>query len=336
MSAARLAYLRYGLPGRPVDDAALASELFCDQATVEGHSRGRLRFIAPNGQGPADLAADVAREVLGAAGLEAVDIDLIIFSTNTPDIFFPGSACLLQRHLDAATVGCLDLRSQCTGFLTALDVARRFIEAGNAERILLACGDLPSRQNRLDGGTLELTSAMSDGVAVALVERGDGPGQVLSCLVGSDGARHKDYWCEFPSSRHLDTTGIARGKRITHEAFEQGRHFPVADLAAMRQTAVAELPGIFNRVLEASGLAEVDATLFVHLDPATEAAVTEGLGDSGGRSLSSDLLYTGGTSLPLGLARAKERGELAAGDNLALLAAGAGAGWGAAVVRVPE
>ena len=336
MFVARLAHLRYGLPGEPVDDAVLAQELDCDRADVEKHSRCRLRFIAPDGEGPADLAAVVAREVLDSAGLATDDLDLISFSTNSPDLFFPGSACLLQKHLDAATVGCLDLRSQCTGFLTALDVARRFIEAGGARRILLASGDFPSRQNRLDGGTLELTSAMSDGVAVALVERGEGAGQVLSCLLASDGARHKDYWCEFPSSRHLTTTGIARGQRITHEAFEQGRHFPVADLAAMQATALAGLPGIFAEALEASGLESVDATLVAHLDPGTETAVAGRLGDCAGRGLASDLLYTGGTSLPLGLARAKERGEVEAGQNLAVLTAGAGAGWGAAIVRVPE
>ena len=39
--------------------------------------------------GPADLAAVVAREVLDSAGLATDDLGLIIFSTNSPDIFFP-------------------------------------------------------------------------------------------------------------------------------------------------------------------------------------------------------------------------------------------------------
>lgn len=335
-SAVRLAYLRYGLPGEPVADSALAQELGCDADKVGRHSGGRLRFIAPQGLGPADLAAVTAREVFAAAGLEATDVDLIIFATNTPDIFFPGSACILQQHLAAATVGCLDLRSQCTGFLTALDVARRFVATGSAERVLLAVGDLPSRQNRLDGQGVGLTSAMSDGVAVCLVERGEGPGEVLSCLLASDGARHREYWCEFPSSRHLASTGIARGQRITQEAFRAGKHFPVTDPAAMHETAVSELPAIFDRALESSRLSEVDATLVTHLDPGAESAVVGLLGARAGRSISSDLLYSGGTSLALVLARAKERGDLETGQSVALLAAGSGAGWGAAIMRVPE
>ena len=62
----------------------------------------------------------------------------------TPDVTFPGSGCYLQHKLGCATVGSLDLRAQCAGFLFAIDVANQFLAAGAYRRVLVAAGDVHS------------------------------------------------------------------------------------------------------------------------------------------------------------------------------------------------
>jgi len=325
--------LTHELPAERITDSQLAALLELDEAEVALHSRGRERYSAPDGQGPADLAAEAAKRVLARAGIGAGDLDFIIFSTNTPDLTFPGSACLLQHQLGAATVGCLDVRAQCAGFLASFAIASRFVLSGTYRRVLLASGDLPTHINRYDGTDPQLACLTGDAAAVALVEAGSGEGEVLACLAEVDGSRHREFWCEFPASRHRVGDGVVRGERVTREAFDEGRFYPQADLEALAATAADKAPEIFERALKEAGVDRVDALIIAHLDPATEEILARSLADRTARVLEDDSVYTLGTSLPLRLSRLLESGQIVSGETVGLVTAGAGASWGAAVIR---
>lgn len=333
MNSVRIVSLAGGVPASLLDDRELSLSLGMDAAHVASVSRGMKRASAADGQGPADLAAAVAAKALESAGVGADDLDMLVFATTTPDITFPGSACLLQAKLGIHGQACLDVRSQCTGFLTALDVAARFLATGAYRRILVAAADVPTHVNRYDGISPELAILTGDGAAVAIVEAGTGRGELLSIFARIDGRRHRELWCEFPASRHLGRNGAARGERVTHQAFEAGALFPRADFPALRATALEEVPKAVDSVLRAAGLARVDALVLAHVDPLIEDALSEKLGAYCGRVLRRRTAYGFGSTLPLALANASEAGELAFGETVALATAGSGASWGAAVLR---
>ena len=332
MNPVRIATLRYDLPGPAVTDGELAGELGCSAADVHSYSGGGLRHSAPDGEGPSHLAQRAAVAALESRGLGVDDLDFIIFSTNTADLFFPGSACCLQALLEAPTVGCLDIRSQCTGFIVGLDLASRFVATGTYGRVGLAVAEVPSHHNRMDGQELALAAGMSDAGAVMLVEAGEGSGQVLSAVSAVDGSRHQEYWCEAPASRHLKDTGIKRGHRWTIEMIEAGRIYPKADLPALRETAVREAPAILAEALSRAGLEKVDAAIVAHVDTEARVSLAEIASAKAGRVIDNDLLYSMGASLPIAFERARTSGALAAGETVALLTSGSGASWGAAVV----
>jgi 3-oxoacyl-[acyl-carrier-protein] synthase III len=171
---ARLASLAHELAGSPVDDETLAGDLQTAAQRVSELSKGRLRTFAPDGVGPADLAVPPARSAIAAAGLELHDLDFIIFATNTADYTFPGSACLLQGLLGAPVVGCLDVRAVCSGFVVALDLARRYVASGTFRNVLVAAAEVPSHQNRFDGRMIELTCLTGDAASAAVVTAGAG------------------------------------------------------------------------------------------------------------------------------------------------------------------
>jgi 3-oxoacyl-[acyl-carrier-protein] synthase-3 len=273
MRPVRIATLRYDLPGAPVADAALGAETGMSLSDIQSWSRGRLRHEAPDGEGPADMAARAAAAALESRGIDASGIDLLLFATNTPDYWFPGSACFLQSLLGAPGIACLDVRSQCTGFVIGLDVARRFVATGAYDRVLLAAGEVPSHHNRRDDGAPALTCAMSDAAAVALVEEGEGEGAILAAACATDGRRHQSYWCEAPAGRNVENTGFSRGQRLTSEMIASGAIYPRADLAALREIALAEVPGILRRALDEAQLSEADAAIVAHVDPSTELAI---------------------------------------------------------------
>lgn len=322
------------LPRDVVSDSALAAETGMEIGVVSRWSNGRGRYESPDGEGPAALAARAAARILAARSLAPSDIDFIVFATNTPDMFFPGSGCLLQSALGCRPIGGLDIRSQCTGFLAGLDAGWRFVATGMYDRVLVAAADTPSHFNARDGRTPHLTCAMGDAAAVVLLEAGSGAGEVRTALVRTDGSRHKDYWCEYPASRFREGTTFPERNRLPLSKVTEGLHFPSADLDRLRDLALERIPEVFSAALAKSGAA-VDATLVAHLDVRVEQELPARLGPAAGRIVTSDLVYAGGSSLPLLLARARADGRVHSGETIAMVTSGSGASWGCGVVRVP-
>jgi 3-oxoacyl-[acyl-carrier-protein] synthase-3 len=334
VTSARIAALRYQTASDVVADETLDRVLGLERGTAAGYAKGRQRYFAPDGIGPTDLAVDPATRALSSARIVVSDLELILFATNTPDLVFPGASCFLQRRLDCATVPCMDIRAQCLGFLVALDLATRFVATETYRRILVACGEVPSHQNRFDGTDPALSCLTADAAAVAVVEEGKGPGQVLAVRVRGDGRAHRDFWCEYPSSRHRERTGVARGQRLTRWMVDEGKIFPVFDASRIRATALQEVPPLFYEALDAAGTNSADATIIAHVDPDTEVELGQRLGARAGRIYRSDVLYAYSASLPIALARATESGRIRPGERVAMVASGSGASWGAAVVSV--
>ncbi|MEM8599871.1 MAG: ketoacyl-ACP synthase III, partial [Bacteroidota bacterium] len=86
------------------------------------------RYAAPD-QAPSDLAVAAARQALDRAGVAPEDLDLIVVSTDTPDYLSPATASVVQHKLGATNAGTFDLNTACAGFVTALDVASKYVAA---------------------------------------------------------------------------------------------------------------------------------------------------------------------------------------------------------------
>jgi 3-oxoacyl-[acyl-carrier-protein] synthase-3 len=77
------------------------------------------------------LKAEIAIE---RSGVAKEDIDFVVFATLSPDYYFPGPGVLVQRDLGLRTVGALDVRNQCSGFVYA-SVADQYIKTGMYKNI---------------------------------------------------------------------------------------------------------------------------------------------------------------------------------------------------------
>ena len=84
----------------------------------------RRRIAAPE-ESTLTLAGNAAGIAIKDAGLTPDDIDEIIVATDTPEMYTPDTAALLQDLLGCRNVPTYDLGgSGCAGFVQALDVAR--------------------------------------------------------------------------------------------------------------------------------------------------------------------------------------------------------------------
>jgi 3-oxoacyl-[acyl-carrier-protein] synthase-3 len=142
------------------------------------------RHIAAERETTVDLAEIASRRAIEAAGIEAQDIDLIIFATSTPDKIFPSSACILQARLDIHGSPAFDIQAVCTGFVYALAIAEKFIKTGSSRKALVVGAEVFSRiLNWKDRTTCVL---FGDGAGAVILEASEETG-ILSTHIHADG-----------------------------------------------------------------------------------------------------------------------------------------------------
>jgi len=92
------------------------------------------------GESTADLCVSAAERALSAAGILANELNLIIVATDTPEYISPATAAVVQDRMGAKNAGTFDLNSACAGFVTALDVAAKYIIADSQYKHILVIG----------------------------------------------------------------------------------------------------------------------------------------------------------------------------------------------------
>lgn len=295
---------------------------------VEHH--GALRPIAIEPIGPSTLAARATEAALARAGWSAADIDFIVFATTTPDVTFPGAGVFLQHQLGCGTIGVLDVRAQCAGFLYGLAIADPFLRSGAYERILLAGGEVHSAG--LDPSDAGATTArlFGDGAGVALLERAE-RSALLGIDIHADGRHHREFWCEHPASRQFPT-------RITEDDIRAGKHFPKLDLEALRAAGPSAIARSVHAAVAQADIRLVDIDHFIvsHVLPEVAEQALADLGVEAPRATipARRFGHIMAGALPIALSEHIDAGTLAPGARVCLATAGAGFAWGAAVIQL--
>ncbi len=103
------------------------------------------------------------------AGVTADEIDLILLATASPEMFFPATACLVQKKLGARRATCMDISAACSGFLYAMEMARHMIAAGVVNvALVIGAEKLSAMVDWTDRNTCVL---FGDGAGAAVLAR---------------------------------------------------------------------------------------------------------------------------------------------------------------------
>jgi 3-oxoacyl-[acyl-carrier-protein] synthase-3 len=310
------------LPARRVSNTELAETVDTSDEWIVERTGIRFRHIAGPDETTATLAADACRAALGAAGLSAQDIDLIVLATATPDQTFPASATKVQAMLAINDCVAFDVAAVCSGFLYALQVADSMLRSGAARRALVIGAETFSRI--LDWEDRATCVLFGDGAGAVVVEAQEHSGQdgrgILAMRLHADG-RHNDLLYVDGGPSTTGTVGKVRMKG--REVF---RHAVVNLAAVMSETlAVAGLSAddVDWVVPHQANARILDATARkLHLAPEKVVVTVD------------QHANTSAASVPLALDTAVRDGRIKQGDLIVLEAMGGGFTWGAAVVRV--
>lgn len=287
------------------------------------------RRIAAADEATSDLASEAARRAMEAAGVAAEEIQLIIVATVTPDMFFPSTACFVQKKIGAANAVCFDVSAACSGFLYALQVARHFINTGNrTTALVIGAEKLSSLVNWKDRNTCVLFGDGAGAVVIRRAEEGtDAPGRVLSTVMGSDG--NLADLLKVPGGASfcpITPENVATRPNTIHmEGRETFKHAVTRMLEASQQA------------LEIAGLTAEDVALVIphQANARIIGAIAERLGLPDDRVFMNLDKYgnTSAATIPVALDEANKAGRLKKGDVVLLVAFGGGFTWASSVVR---
>jgi len=133
------------LPSNVVTNHELAERMDTNHDwIVERTGIHERRYAVPGVDTTASMGTEAAKRALDAAGLTPQDVDLILFATLSPDYYFPGPGVQLQHNLGCRTIGAIDIRNQCSGFVYALSIADQYLRNGAANHVLVVGSELHS------------------------------------------------------------------------------------------------------------------------------------------------------------------------------------------------
>lgn len=287
----------------------------------------RERRILEPGLGNSYMAIRAARDCLERAGVEAAEVDAIIVGTVTPDMFFPSTACLVQKGIGASKAWGFDLSAGCSAFVFSLTTAAQLVESGRYQKVLAIGSDVMS--SILDYEDRNTCVLFGDGAGAVLVEACPEPGfGILDFIQRIDGTGEEYLHMKAGGSRKPPS--IETVQRKEHYVYQEGRQ--------VFKYAVTEMAEVSARILERNGLTGDDVKLFIphqaNLRIIDACAKRMGLNPEKVVINIDRYANTTAGTIPLCLYDALvERKQLEKGDILIISAFGAGFAWGSILVR---
>ncbi len=288
------------------------------------------RHVEP-GIGSSDLAVEAARMAMADAGAGPADIDFVVAATLSPDHYFPGIGVIVQAKLGLGTVGALDVRDQCCGFLYGLSVADQFIRAGTYKKILLVAAEVQSSNLDYSDDGRDMAVLFGDGAGAVVLEpdTGDSGRGVLSTHLYSDGRFVSDLWMEKPSSRDNPT--------FQESYFAAKKFFPHMEGKNVFKNACQRMPEAVMAALRQNGLGVDDVDIFIphQANDRISQMVARALKIPESKVLRNIERYgnTTSASIPIALSEAVRSGTVRSGQFIVLTAFGSGYTWASAALR---
>ena len=276
------------------------------------------RHICAADESTADLAVAASLKALAVAGITPEQLDLIILATDTPEQLSPATSVVVQHRIGATNAGTFDVNSACSGFVTALDTASKFIIADPDYRYVLVIGAY-AMSKYLDWSDKKTATIFADGAGAVVVQAShEGPGFLASKLV-ADGA-FSEYMGIYAGGTRLP---------VNEEILQEGRWNKLRFAKRYPpEVNIEGWPRIIREVLAKANLELNDIGLFlftqVNVSTIKEVMRTLDLPLERTHTIMQKWGYTGSACIPMVLDDAVREGKVKRGDNLIMCASGGG------------
>lgn len=276
----------------------------------------------------ADLVERAAREILARAGVAADQVDLLIVATDTPEWISPSTASTVQHRLGIPSCGTFDVNTACAGFVTALDMGAKYIQADPRYGHVLVIGAY-AMSKHLKVDDKKTANLFADGAAGVLLGATEVAGEGwLSARLHTEG--------QFAEWMGIYGGGAAQPS--TPENVAAGDH----KLKFVKKFPPEINPDTWTRmvreVTEEAGYTvdQIDRVLFTQINIHSIRATLEnlGLGEERTHCVMDRYGYTGSACIPMCLAEAWDQGKVKAGDLVVFMGSGGGLAFACCAFRL--
>jgi 3-oxoacyl-[acyl-carrier-protein] synthase-3 len=323
---AKITAVSHYVPERRVSNNDLAKIVDTSDEWIYDRTGIRERRIADKGVGSSDLGAKAAQKLIEQHGINPSEIDLIVFATVTPDMFFPASACLVQDRIGASRAWGFDLSGACSGFLYALSTGAQFIATGAHKKVLVIGADvMTSIINFEDRATCVL---FGDGAGAVLLEPAeDGEEGIIDFMLRCDGSGGQFLY--MPAGGSLNPSSVETVQKKMHYVHQDGRN--------VFKFAVRGMAEISEAILERNKLDMERVKLYIPHQAnmrIIRAAMEKLQIDESKVAINIDkYANTTAATIPICLSEAVESKRIKQSDYVLMASFGAGFTWGSVLLR---
>ncbi|WP_457616451.1 3-oxoacyl-ACP synthase III family protein [Lutibacter sp.] len=334
MYNSKITGLGYYVPDNVVTNEDLTKFMDTSDAWIQERTGIKQRRWIKEGSEDtsAVMGAKASKIAIERAGLTADDIDFIVFATLSPDYYFPGCGVQLQDMLGMKTIGALDVRNQCSGFIYAMSVADQFIKTGMYKNILVVGAEFHS--GGLDKTTRGrgVSVIFGDGAGAAVLSRTeDNSKGILSTHLHSEGKHAEELTVLAPSIRHW-VPKIIEANDENDESY-----FPYMNGTFVFKHAVVRFSEAIMEGLQANNLQVSDINMLIphQANLRISQFIQKKFKLSDDQVFNNIMKYgnTTAASVVIALTEAWEQHKIKENDLVVLAAFGSGFTWGSIIIR---
>jgi 3-oxoacyl-[acyl-carrier-protein] synthase-3 len=313
------------VPSQVLTNADLERMVDTNDEWIVARTGIRERRVAAADETTASMASVAALRAIHTAGLQADDIDLIVLATLSPDYWMPSTAALVKEAIGNTTAAAMDVSAACSGFVYAFATAQAYITSGMARHVLVIGAELLTRF--LDYTDRSTCILFGDGAGAVVLSASEAPGGSLAVELTTEPQGAYMIWLPAGGAKSPPSAAtIARGEHYIRMEGKETYRFATKTMATTALESVRK-----------AGLQPDDIALFIphQANVRIVEAVAKGL------DLPMERMYvnldrygnTSAASVPIALAEAVAEGRIQVGDNVTMVAFGAGFTSGAVTVE---
>lgn len=335
MFHSKISGLGYFVPENVVTNDDLSKIMDTNDEWIQERTgiQERRHVLKGSGETTTTMGIKAATIAIERSGFSKDDIDFIIFATISPDYYFPGPGVILQKELGLKTVGALDIRNQCSGFVYALSIADQYIKTGMYKNILIVGSELQSIGLDMTTRGRNVSVIFGDGAGAAVISREEDLSKgVLSTHLHSEGEHAKELSVLAPGMGGRWVTDILADNNPDDESY-----YPYMNGQFVFKNAVVRFSEVIQEGLLANNLQVSDIDMLIpHQANLRISQFIQKKFDLSDDQVFNNIQKYGNTtaaSIPIALTEAWELGKIKSGDVVVLAAFGSGFTWASAIIK---
>jgi 3-oxoacyl-[acyl-carrier-protein] synthase-3 len=281
------------------------------------------RRILKDGRATSDMGVAAIQQLLEKTGTKAEEIELLICATITPDSPLPATANVICNKAGLVNAWSFDLTAACSGFVYALTTGAKFVESGQYKKVIVLGADMMSSiTNYKDRTTCPL---FGDGAGAVLLEPTTEKLGVIDHINRVDGA----------GAQYLQIKSGGSLRPPTHETIDNEEHFVYQEGQTVFKTAVSNMADVAVEMMKKHHISAHDLSWVVphQANMRIIDAVGRRMGIDKAQVMVNIQKYGNTTAATIPLCLYDYESQLKKGDNIILVAFGAGFTWGTVYLK---